>query len=217
MGKTKKTNIIGSAIAVIIILAVVGAGAYFTVIRLLKTGDQPPAVENSEQAGAGAGERAGAAANSVPAKSGAKPEAIAEIPGYQYTETYISADYGFAFKHPPSFTVTEMPAENGLVILVENIKEQIGVQILITPFDGQDQDLTKADIAAEIPDLKISDEQEVLIGSGRKGLAFMSDNPAFGGQSREVWFVYGGRLYQISTYAELDRFLKGLFGTWEFR
>lgn len=45
---------------------------------------------------------------------------------------------------------------------------------------------------------------------------FQSDNPAFDGASREVWFVYNDYLYQISAYAEFDEFLKELFGTWQF-
>ncbi len=44
----------------------------------------------------------------------------------------------------------------------------------------------------------------------------MSDNPAFAGASREVWFVFNTNLYQISTYTEFDELLKGLFGTWQF-
>jgi len=101
------------------------------------------------------------------------------------------------------------------------------VQIVISPY-GPDTDITEAMIHSDIPELKISDAQELLIGEGRKGLAFMSDNPAFcaspepcvkegNGKSREVWFVFGGNLYQISTYAEQDEFLKRLFGTWQFK
>jgi len=88
---------------------------------------------------------------------------------------------------------------------------------MISPFDGDDIDLTKATILASIPDIEVSGEQEVLIGAGRKGLAFLSDSKEFGGKSREVWFIFRGNLYQVSTYAELDDFLKGLFATWSFQ
>lgn len=157
-----------------------------------------------------------AASETAPLKSGAAPQAIAEIAGYQYTEKYANSSYGFSFKHPQDFAVSELPAEGGEVVLIQNTAKNIGVQILISPFDGGEIDITADFIKAEIPDLKISQPQEVLVSLGRKGLAFMSDNEAFGGASREVWFVFGGNLYQISTYAELDGFLQGLFGTWEF-
>ena len=154
---------------------------------------------------------------SVLSSSTATKEAIAEIPTYQYTETYTSPTYKFSFKYPKEFTTSAVSDGNGGdVVLVQNTAKDIGVQILITPFDGDDTDVTEALIRKDIPDMKISDGQEVLVGANRKGLAFVSDNEAFGGKSREVWFIFNGHLYQISTYAELDGFLKGLFATWQF-
>jgi len=64
--------------------------------------------------------------------------------------------------------------------------------------------------------MRIEDVQEVEIGPNRKGIAFLSDNPNFGGRSRDVWFVYKKELYQITTYAEQDEFLKKMFSTWVF-
>jgi len=149
--------------------------------------------------------------------SGATQEAIAEISSYQYTETYTNPNYKFSFKYPKEFKISEMPdVSGGTAILVQNIAKDLGVQILITPFEDVDFDLTADLIRQDIPDMKISEPQEVIIGSSRKGLAFVSDNEAFGGKSREVWFIYGGNLYQISTYSELDGLLKGIFGTWQF-
>ncbi|OHA17848.1 MAG: hypothetical protein A2664_00080 [Candidatus Taylorbacteria bacterium RIFCSPHIGHO2_01_FULL_46_22b] len=149
--------------------------------------------------------------------SGATKESIAEISSYSYTENYNNPTYNFSFKHPKDFSVSSVSSgDGGDAILVQNLAKNIGVQILVTPFDGGDVDITAEVIQGDIPDMKILDPQEVLVGNNRKGLAFMSDNEAFGGKSREVWFVYGGYLYQISTYADFDEFLKGLFSTWEF-
>ena len=132
------------------------------------------------------------------------------------SETYQNADYGFSFKYPKDFAVSEIAGDASEVVLVQNIAKNIGIQILITPNDESDSDITAEAIHEKIPDLKISEPQEVLVGENRKGLAFKSDNEAFGGASREVWFIFGGNVYQISAYAELDGFLRGLFGTWEF-
>lgn len=148
--------------------------------------------------------------------SGASSEAVEEITSYQYTETYSYSEYGFSFKYPRDFTVGAIVGDGHQTILVQNLTKKIGVQILITPFDGKDIDITPEIVQQDIPDIKINDAQEILIGENRKGLAFLSDNKAFGGKSREVWFVYKGNLYQISTYAEFDEFLKGLFTTWQF-
>jgi hypothetical protein len=59
--------------------------------------------------------------------------------------------------------------------------------------------------------------QLVEVGPNYVGLAFKSDNQAFDGASREVWFVFRGNLYQISTYAWLDPLLQAIFKTWQFQ
>jgi hypothetical protein len=76
--------------------------------------------------------------------------------------------------------------------------------------------MTAERIRADIPDMVIVDTETVEIGTDRMGLAFKSDNEAFDSASREVWFVFGGYLYQISTYERLDPVLKELFATWQF-
>ena len=157
------------------------------------------------------------------------PDAAAAVKSYEYTQDYSDSTYRFSFKYPDDFTVSVVPpAENGNgeTVLIESSDNKVGVQIIISPY-GSDVDITAEMIARDIPELKISDAQPVEIGPSRKGLAFMSDNPAFcatpepcaevgGGKSREVWFVFNENLYQISTYAENDEFLKKMFSTWQF-
>lgn len=140
------------------------------------------------------------------------------IPEYQYTQDYSDPTYNFSFKYPEGFTVTVVPSAEegqGETVLIESSDNKVGVQIIISPY-GSDADITAEMIARDIPELKISDAQPVEIGPSRKGLAFMSDNPAFSGKSREVWFVFNKNLYQISAYAENDEFLKKMFSTWQF-
>ncbi len=140
----------------------------------------------------------------------------AEIAQYRYTEAYHNDDYHFSFKYPSGFTVTPFSEDGHDVILVQKNPTTIGIQIVISPFEGGDVDVTVGMIHTDLPDLKIDEPQELLVGTNKKGLAFVSDNKDFGGKSREVWFVFGGHLFQISTYLEYDALLKGLFGTWNF-
>src|SRR3989344_993891 len=154
---------------------------------------------------------------SVACDSIASPEAVTGIPRFSYTNNYSNSRFGFSLKHPADFKVTEFPNEKGgETIIIQNPKTQIGVQIVVAPNQGQNIDITEELVRAEIPDMKISAGEKVVIDGGGKGLAFISDNEAFGGASREVWFVFRGNVYQISTYAEFDEFLKGIFGTWKF-
>lgn len=186
----------------VIILIVLAGGAYFVWNRSLIDGYKKSdmIIDKTEKIGLSAG-----------------PEALAKIAGYRYTEEYTNPDYNFSFKYPSGFTVSSLPNEGDEIIVVQNTAENIGMQIVISSFPSSDIDITPEYIKGQIPDLKISEAQEVLVGANRKGLAFLSDNEVFGGSSREVWFVWNGNLYQISTYAEMDGFLKGLFGTWQFK
>ncbi len=192
------------ALLIIIVVGVVGGGAYYFFRDRL-----PEGIFNSSPKTA--------VQETYPEDSGATEEAIAEISKYQYTETFVHPELKFAFRYPSDFSVERLPLEGSEAILVHNKTTQIGAQIYISPYSGSEINITPELVSQELPELQINEPQEVLIGTDRKGLAFLSDNKQFGGSSREVWFVWDGLLYQISTYAELDEFLKGLFGTWAFQ
>ncbi len=134
----------------------------------------------------------------------------------EYTESYTHPIYNFSFNYPKGFTVTSIPNGGVETILVQNITTRVAVQITISPLKDNDIDITPDIIKTDIPDIKIDNAQEIPVGPSRKGLAFISDNSAFGGKSSEAWFAFEENLYQISTYYEFDNFLKGIFATWKF-
>lgn len=136
------------------------------------------------------------------------------------TREYTNTAYKFALKMPEDFTASEIPADDGGAAIVLQDAHSNGIQIVISPFDedtGGGYTLTQERIVQDVPDLHMSDVQVLEVGNNYKGLAFKSDNEAFGGASREVWFVFRGNFYQISTYERLDGLLKGIFQTWQFQ
>jgi len=139
----------------------------------------------------------------------------------QFKNTHNSPNYHFSFRYPENYTASAFgdflpDGTEASTIVVQDASNLQGFQIRISPFD-EDIDMTEGRIRKDIPDLEIREAQEVVIGPARKGLAFLSDNEAYGGASREVWFVFRGNLYQISTYASLDQLLQQVLGTWEFK
>ena len=133
---------------------------------------------------------------------------------------YLNTSHSFSFKYPKDMKVENFKEseDSPEVILVQNANEGKGFQIVITPFDEDvGNKLSKERIKLDVPDLLVKDEQSILIGQNGEGLAFLSDNADFGGKSREVWFVFNGFLYQISTYAHLDPILQSVFSTWQFK
>lgn len=132
--------------------------------------------------------------------------------------SYADASHGFSFKVPDGYSVraftdsTSDPAKD--FVVVQDTAGQ-GVQIAVTPFEDA-KELTAEMIKNDIPDMKVADARAVDVGDGYTGIAFASDNAAYGGDSREIWFVYHGALYQLSTYARSQSLLEQVFGTWRF-
>jgi hypothetical protein len=157
-----------------------------------------------------------AASRMRPAHPEERPYAVPAL-----AKDYANDAYGFSLKMPEDFSASEIQSEDsgGETVILQD-QAGNGIQIAISPFD-EDTDgsyaLTQERISQDVPDLKIYDAQVLEVGDHYKGLAFRSDNEAFGGASREVWFVFRHNLYQISTYERLDDLLKQIFETWQFR
>jgi hypothetical protein len=138
-----------------------------------------------------------------------------------FSEKYVDSLTPIMFQYPAHFKVRTIDVPNELnenvhTILVESAILKEGIQIVVTPYDGA-KPITEALIKQEIPDLVVTDAQVLELGDVSQGVAFKSDNQSFGGDSREVWFEYKGMLYQISTYASNDAFLKSFFATWQLQ
>ena len=130
--------------------------------------------------------------------------------------TYTNKTHKFSVQIPEGFTSQELAVdENGGTAIVLQDQKGNGVQIYITPDKSGAASLSADDVRASLPEMRVVDAQDVELGT-EKGVAFMSDNDAFSGASREVWFYFHGNLYQISTYARLDPLLQSMFGTWKF-
>lgn len=132
------------------------------------------------------------------------------------TQTYTNNAYGFSLRMPATFTATAgtgIDAAASTTILLQNSAAD-GVQILISPWDEPASALTPARITKDTG-LTVSDPQPISL-SGATGLTFKSDNPAFNGAAGEAWFIAGGNIYQMSTYAADDALLKSMLATWTF-
>jgi hypothetical protein len=138
---------------------------------------------------------------------------------YSFDNEYRDSNGLLAFRYPKEFSVRTVDAPNELgenvhTILIETDDLKQGVQVVMTPYDGE-KPITEELITRELPGLLISETQILEIGNNNSGLAFKSDNQAFDGASREVWFEYKGYLFQISTYDSNDAFLQSFFTTWQ--
>ncbi len=129
---------------------------------------------------------------------------------------YQNEQFRFSLKLPQGFTATELPFDGEGTPVVLQDAQGNGIQIYVREVEGNPRNLTEAQIRTSIPDMKMENAQAVEIGENSSGVAFMSDSPDYGGASREVWFYFGGNLYQVSTYARLDNLLQAMFSSWQF-
>lgn len=138
--------------------------------------------------------------NSFQAAS-ANPDASA------YPQNYENLDYGFSFSYPDGFDIREIDEDPGFTVLAEGKDNKI-FQIYINSFD-EEGSLTPERIKKDIPDIQIRQSQNFPL-DGRDALAFMTD------ENIEVWFVYGGNLYQATALKAFTDDLSKILATWKF-
>lgn len=135
----------------------------------------------------------------------------------EFPNTYTNNAYGFSFNYPSNLKIGEQRAPGGraVTILAQDVVQHLGFQVYITPFADPDSVITEARVVASLPDVVVSDAHEARLGPSSPGLAFLTNDSAFG-KSRQVWVVYQQHLYQISSYSSQDALLQKVLSTWIF-
>lgn len=137
---------------------------------------------------------------------------------YALTKKYENAQYGFSFDYPSGFKAREFPEDEGRIsLIIQNEKTNQIVQIYITPYDDPDFAVSAERIRRDIPDLPFSNSADVIVGGKAKGVAFFSQNKAFGGDTAEAWFAYGGNFFQVTAYRKYVGLLEEIIKSWKFQ
>ncbi len=123
--------------------------------------------------------------------------------------------YNFSFTYPKGFTAGSFSdTDDTHTILVRDGKQAVFAQIFVSGFD-EDIVLDEKRIKKELPDLVITDPKTVFIGEVQ-GIAFTSTN-SLSSESREVWFVHKGNLYQVSAPIAQAGLFDIMIQTWKFK
>lgn len=127
---------------------------------------------------------------------------------------YANTDYRFSLSYPQSLTVTEYTEANDAIsITFEDYSDsEMGFQIYVTPYklDHITDERFRLDAPSGVKKKPI----EVVV-DGTRSVIFFSEN-ALMGETREVWFIKNGFLYEVATYKALDTWLAGIMKTWKF-
>jgi len=125
---------------------------------------------------------------------------------------YKSGLFRFSLFYPGDLKFREMGVGSDTTILFENPETGKGFQIFIVPYPESEisQEQFKKDLPAGI----MTDLVDILIDD-LPAIMFYSRDPAIG-DTREVWFVKNGFLYEVTTYRDLDAWLSSIMQTWQF-
>lgn len=138
-----------------------------------------------------------------------------------YKEKFEHPSLPYSFLYPTGFSISQFTdsVSGADTVLVQNADPGVlaGFQIVTTLYEGE-LPITPQLIERDIPDMRVGDAQEVLLGDSGRGLAFVSQDvgEVSGPQNREVWFVINGSLYQITARIEHDMLLKKVLDSWQF-
>jgi len=127
--------------------------------------------------------------------------------------SYENKAYRFALLYPQELSVREYKeADGAMSATFENPSTREGFQIYVTPYGATE--VTKERFRLDVPSGVMEEPTDVLI-DGVLGTIFWSKNSIMG-DTREVWFIKDGFLYEVVTYKQLDEWLGAIMKTWQF-
>lgn len=126
---------------------------------------------------------------------------------------YRNGAYRFSLLYPEQLEVKEyIEGGNALTITFQNTKKQEGFQLFIVPY--QEQQISDERFKQDIPSGVRVGLTDMTV-DGATGAAFYSANPLLG-ETREMWFIHGGFLFEVTALEPLDSWLDDIIQTWEF-
>jgi len=141
---------------------------------------------------------------------------------------YTDSQYKFSFQYPKDFTATKFSDQEDTSTILVQYREQSeqvstninkypdnsGFQIFIALFD-ESGPITKERVLQDLPDLTIKNAEQRVLKNGAPALIFFSEEASLG-ETREIWFINNGYLYQITATKEIDSLVAAILETWRF-
>jgi hypothetical protein len=132
---------------------------------------------------------------------------------------YLHSDNSFSFMIPGDFTFSPLTetndkGEESETVLFKGNSDARNFQVHISTWDSP-EGVTITKIQQDIPDLVIDNPEQVAVAGGR-GVTFLSHDVGSTLITREIWFSYGEKLYQVSTYKDFDQTMVDILSTWKW-
>jgi len=126
---------------------------------------------------------------------------------------YKNAAFHFGLFFPDNLLAMEYREQGGaLTVSFQDTKTDQGFEVYVTPY--ADKQITPQRFKLDEPSGVMQSPTDIII-DGTHGTMFFGNNSIMG-DTREVWFIHGGFLYEVTTYKEFDTWLAGIMSTWKF-
>jgi len=119
----------------------------------------------------------------------------------------------FSLVFPKDLKVREYDDKTSAsTITFEDDTGEKGFQIFVVPYT---EDYIKTErFKKDVPSGVMQEPVDIII-DGARATMFYSKNDVMG-DTREIWFIKNGFLYEVTTYARLDSWLALILSTWRF-
>ncbi len=127
---------------------------------------------------------------------------------------YFQGTYHVSLLYPDTVSVQERHEQGtALTVTFQDVGvPRRGFQLFIVPY-GEKQ-ITAERFKMDIPSGVMSEIGDIVIG-GVPGIKFWSTDTSIG-ETREVWFIHHGFLYEFTAPRESDEWLQSILKTWRF-
>jgi hypothetical protein len=126
---------------------------------------------------------------------------------------YSKKAFHFSLLYPDNLQVQEYKEQGGgFTVTFEDIEADQQFQVYVTPYSGGQ--ISEAQFKLDEPSGVRKNQTDVVV-DGARGTMFFSNYPRMD-DTREVWFINRGFLYEVTTYKELDSWLAQIMQTWKF-
>lgn len=188
----------------VLILTALGAGGYYIYKGVFGQGAVINFAATSGSLAAGSGE-----ATTAPISVSTPVTPDAGNGNYQY----VNKAFHFSLLFPKNLVAKEYQEQNSaMTASFQDPTTNQGFEVYATPYTGTQIDATRFKL--DEPSGTFLQPVDVVVG-GARATMFFGKNGVMG-DTREVWFIRGGFLYEVTTYKQLDSWLAGIMQRWQF-
>lgn len=125
---------------------------------------------------------------------------------------YLNRLLKFSVVYPGNLDVQEYGQGNTSTIVFEDVSTQEGFQVFVVPYE--EQVVSDERFKMDVPSGVMKDPVDILV-DGVRATMFFSHNSLLG-ETREVWFIKDGFLYEVTARKDLDGWLSEIIRNWKF-